>query len=181
MKNLGAWALAGLLVISAATEMALAQSGGNSGGQSGASSGSASGQSGTQGTDHSGDARREGMTGSNSAVQSGGSTTERSGAAMPGHPTTTPPSSTATPGSGSVPGGDVLAEDTEAVRHAQTQLQTAGFSAGPANGIMDEQTRNAIRQFQQAKGLNVTGALDTETRAALQAGAGTQSPANQVR
>jgi hypothetical protein len=180
MKNLGAWALAGLLVIAAAAEMAFAQSGGSSGGQSGAASGSASGQRGTQGTDHSGDARREGMTGSNSAVQSGGSTPERSGAAMPGHPTTAP-SSTATPGSGSVPGGDVLAEDTETVRHAQKQLQTAGFSAGPANGIMDEQTRNAIRQFQQAKGLNVTGALDTETRAALQAGAGTQTPANQVR
>jgi peptidoglycan hydrolase-like protein with peptidoglycan-binding domain len=36
---------------------------------------------------------------------------------------------------------------------------------------MDDQTRNAIRQFQQAKGLNATGELDQETRSALLSGA----------
>jgi peptidoglycan hydrolase-like protein with peptidoglycan-binding domain len=46
---------------------------------------------------------------------------------------------------------------------------------------MDEQTRAAIRQFQQARGLSVTGMLDQETQAALKSGAGSQNPANQVR
>lgn len=179
MRKFGAWMLAALLVVAAAAEVAFAQSGGSGGGQSGASSGSAAGQSGS--SDKSGDTRREGMSGSDSAVQSGGAPSERGGAAMPGGSTATTPSSTTTTGSGTVPGGDVLAEDTETVRHAQTQLKSAGFSPGAANGIMDEATRDAIRQFQQAKGLTVTGSLDQETRAALQSGAGAQSPANQVR
>lgn len=182
MKKLGAWMLAALIVAAAAAEIALAQSGGNSGGsQSGASSGSATGQSGPtsgSGGDQSGDTRREGMPGSTSAAPGSESTSGPSGATMPGGSATTPTPTTAAP---STPGADVVAEDTETVRQAQIQLQSAGFSAGSANGIMDEQTRDAIRQFQQAKGLQVTGALDQDTQAALQSGAGAQNPANQVR
>jgi peptidoglycan hydrolase-like protein with peptidoglycan-binding domain len=82
-------------------------------------------------------------------------------------PSATSPSVTA-PSTAAGAGGT---ENKEVIREVQMQLQAAGFSPGATNGIMDDQTRNAIRQFQQAKGLNATGELDQETRSALLSGA----------
>ena len=52
------------------------------------------------------------------------------------------------------------------VSEIQKQLAAAGFSSG-ANGVFDMQTQQAVRQFQQAKGLEVDGIVGEETLAAL--------------
>ncbi len=95
-------------------------------------------------------------------------------------PSATSPS--ATPPSVSVPStaGTAGTENKDVIREAQVQLQAAGFTPGPVTGTMDQQTRDAIRQFQQAKGLAVTGDLDQDTRSALLSGsaAGTAPGSN---
>lgn len=55
----------------------------------------------------------------------------------------------------------------EDVRQAQLELQQLGFNPGPIDGIMGPLTRGALRDFQQDRGLAVTGRLDTRTREAL--------------
>lgn len=57
----------------------------------------------------------------------------------------------------------------------QVALDRAGFSPGVIDGTMGRQTREAIRGFQEANGLNATGDLNTETQAALGQGEATQS------
>lgn len=49
----------------------------------------------------------------------------------------------------------------------QTELNALGFDAGPADGVMGQRTRAALRAFQVAEGLRVTGRLDSATLAAL--------------
>ncbi len=51
--------------------------------------------------------------------------------------------------------------------HAQVLLDAAGFSPGVIDGKNGMSLRNAVRGFQEARGLKVTGALDTATRQAL--------------
>jgi len=50
----------------------------------------------------------------------------------------------------------------------QESLAAAGFSGG-ASGLFDEATQDAVRRFQQAKGLTVDGIVGSQTRAALPA------------
>jgi len=50
---------------------------------------------------------------------------------------------------------------------AQVQLDEAGFSPGPIDGQAGSSQAKAIRGFQQANGLNVSGKLDEQTRQAL--------------
>ncbi len=50
----------------------------------------------------------------------------------------------------------------------QESLAVAGFRSG-VNGIFDEATQNAVKRFQQAKGLTVDGVVGSQTRAALPA------------
>jgi hypothetical protein len=49
----------------------------------------------------------------------------------------------------------------------QQQLSAAGFDAVRPTGAMDRPTLDALRQFQQSRGLRPTGRLDDATRAAL--------------
>lgn len=49
------------------------------------------------------------------------------------------------------------------VEEIQEILKKAGFSPGPIDGRMGWQTRKAIREFQEAKGLRITGILNPET------------------
>ncbi len=53
--------------------------------------------------------------------------------------------------------------DADMVRQAQERLDQLGMNAGSADGVIGPQTRQAIRQFQQSHGLQVTGSLDNNT------------------
>jgi TonB family protein len=52
-------------------------------------------------------------------------------------------------------------------RQAQERLRSAGLNPGTADGVPGQQTVTALRQYQKAHGLPVTGLLDEATRNAL--------------
>ncbi|WP_143308230.1 TonB family protein [Candidatus Entotheonella palauensis] len=54
------------------------------------------------------------------------------------------------------------------VRQAQQRLQHAGFDPGPADGLPGAATAKALRAYQQAHKLPVTGKLDNRTKQALE-------------
>lgn len=64
-------------------------------------------------------------------------------------------------------GGERQAATRARMRQVQERLQAAGFSPGSLDGRLGPQTRAALRQYQQHKGLQVTGALDARTLKAL--------------
>jgi len=49
------------------------------------------------------------------------------------------------------------------ITNAQQALKDDGFYSGSINGAMTESTREALRSFQEAKQLNVTGRIDRDT------------------
>src|SRR5919206_1426932 len=51
----------------------------------------------------------------------------------------------------------------EQIKQAQTLLKGRGLYAGEASGKLDEQTRAALRKYQEAEGLKVTGTLNGAT------------------
>jgi Putative peptidoglycan binding domain len=53
------------------------------------------------------------------------------------------------------------------VRDVQGRLDSAGFAPGPVDGKLGPLTQRALRNFQEARGLEATGALDARTLAAL--------------
>jgi len=53
------------------------------------------------------------------------------------------------------------------VMSAQERLNRLGYSAGPADGVLGPQTRDAIADFQNDNGLSATGSLNTPTVRAL--------------
>jgi hypothetical protein len=53
------------------------------------------------------------------------------------------------------------------VFHAQVLLDRAGFSPGVIDGLKGTSFEYAVRGFQEARGLQVTGELDNPTRQAL--------------
>jgi peptidoglycan hydrolase-like protein with peptidoglycan-binding domain len=61
-----------------------------------------------------------------------------------------------------------LGDRGEQVSAIQESLAVAGFSAG-SNGIFDPATQEAVRRFQQAKGLTVDGVVGSQTMVALPA------------
>jgi hypothetical protein len=56
---------------------------------------------------------------------------------------------------------------TLTVAQAQQKLNSLGFPVGPADGQMGGRTHNALRHFQQTRGLPQTGQLDAPTIQAL--------------
>jgi peptidoglycan hydrolase-like protein with peptidoglycan-binding domain len=68
---------------------------------------------------------------------------------------------------GSLPAAvdQMLAQDM--IQQAQTNLKIAGYDPGRVDGIFDEQTANALRKFQAARSIPVSGLLDEATRRAL--------------
>jgi peptidoglycan hydrolase-like protein with peptidoglycan-binding domain len=56
------------------------------------------------------------------------------------------------------------------IQLAESNLKLAGFNPGPVDGIFDQQTAAAIREYQAAKGLPVSGLLDNPTRGELLTG-----------
>ena len=64
---------------------------------------------------------------------------------------------------GTEPGAGAMHQDPDTVRAVQQALQEKGFDPGEINGIIGPETQEAIRSFQKANGLPVTGQLDAET------------------
>jgi peptidoglycan hydrolase-like protein with peptidoglycan-binding domain len=63
-------------------------------------------------------------------------------------------------------------------KNAQQALQAKGYNPGPIDGVYGPRTAAAIRDYQKAEGLTVTGQMDGDTRARLMASTGTTtSPA----
>lgn len=58
---------------------------------------------------------------------------------------------------------------TDRVRRVQRQLHAEGFAAGPVDGILGPATRRALAEFQRARGLPVSAAIDSRTSSALAA------------
>jgi peptidoglycan hydrolase-like protein with peptidoglycan-binding domain len=71
---------------------------------------------------------------------------------------------------GSLPAAvdQLLARDM--IQQAQLQLKVAGYDPGRADGIFDERTSSAVRKFQAANGIPVSGLLDQPTRRVMFAG-----------
>ena len=65
------------------------------------------------------------------------------------------------------PAPKTSASDKRDIQQAQGLLKAGGFDPGPADGALGERTRTALRQYQQASGLPVTGVLDQATQEAL--------------
>jgi peptidoglycan hydrolase-like protein with peptidoglycan-binding domain len=49
------------------------------------------------------------------------------------------------------------------IRKAQQALTAKGHNPGSVNGVMDSKTQQALRDFQKANNLPVTGTLDPQT------------------
>lgn len=62
---------------------------------------------------------------------------------------------------------DQLSLSPMALRLIETRLEQLDFPPGPADGTFDDQTRSAIRRFQAARNLEVTGYLDQRTMVSL--------------
>jgi hypothetical protein len=66
------------------------------------------------------------------------------------------------------------------VAQAQRALEAAGFDPGPLDGVLGPRTEAALRRFQEAQGLPVSGELDRVTGAALE-GEGERAAAGSTR
>ena len=53
------------------------------------------------------------------------------------------------------------------VKHAQEALQAKGYDTGGIDGIIGPKTRQAIRDYQAAEKIQVTGTLNAETASRL--------------
>jgi peptidoglycan hydrolase-like protein with peptidoglycan-binding domain len=62
-------------------------------------------------------------------------------------------------------------------KNAQQALQAKGYNPGPIDGIHGPRTSAALRDFQKAEGLTVTGQMDGDTRARLMASGQATTPA----
>jgi peptidoglycan hydrolase-like protein with peptidoglycan-binding domain len=56
----------------------------------------------------------------------------------------------------------MLARDM--IQQAQLYLKMAGYDPGRADGVFDSRTSSALRQYQAANGIPVSGLLDEPTR-----------------
>jgi len=59
-------------------------------------------------------------------------------------------------------------KNRQVVRQVQEKLKQEGYQVGPVDGVWGPKTQSAVREFQQAEGLEATGELDQETLAALE-------------
>jgi hypothetical protein len=58
-------------------------------------------------------------------------------------------------------------DPVSAVSGAQGRLRNLGFNPGRVDGILGPNTKSALRAFQKARGVQITGELDAATRAEL--------------
>jgi carboxyl-terminal processing protease len=57
--------------------------------------------------------------------------------------------------------------DHKDVRAAQESLKAKGYDPGPIDGVRGRKTTSALKAFQKAEKLPVTGELTSETRSKL--------------
>lgn len=79
------------------------------------------------------------------------------------------------------PRGEAPFVDSTTLRQVQQTLHSRGFHPGPIDGVMGSGTQRALRAFQRAENLDVTGQLNSRTLVALglqETGAATQPPAH---
>lgn len=62
---------------------------------------------------------------------------------------------------------DVQNLKPEHIRAVQRNLNQKGFDAGEVDGVWDDETRSALRNFQRSQSMKQTGALDQKTASAL--------------
>jgi hypothetical protein len=76
--------------------------------------------------------------------------------------------------------GASASASSDKVRQAQQALQQKGHDPGQIDGVMGPNTKQALKSFQQAQGLQSSGKLDGQTLAALgvQGNGGTQAQAS---
>ena len=58
-------------------------------------------------------------------------------------------------------------QSVASLRNVQTALINGGFYAGPVDGVWGPATEKALRAYQQANSLGVTGKLDADTMVKL--------------
>ncbi len=61
------------------------------------------------------------------------------------------------------PWGKKFTANNTQIRKAQQHLRSRGYQAGTADGLMGPQTISALRRYQSANGLTVTGKVDLDT------------------
>ena len=59
--------------------------------------------------------------------------------------------------------GPVFRANKEQIKQAQALLKQRGHYAGEQTGKLDDPTRDALRKYQQAEGIKVTGTLNAAT------------------
>jgi peptidoglycan hydrolase-like protein with peptidoglycan-binding domain len=119
-----------------------------------------------------GEARAPGMSSapSESREATGGTSGQAAtGAAQPTSPMNVPETGEArAPGMEPAPTERTAAtKNRDTIREAQRQLNAEGFKAGPVDGIKGPRTREALKRFQEARGLTASGELDAQTMSAL--------------
>jgi murein L,D-transpeptidase YcbB/YkuD len=72
-----------------------------------------------------------------------------------------------TDANGKVPKTSTAAESSGTVHDAQVALNGQGYDVGTIDGQWGPNTRNAVRRFQEERGLAPSGALDAATLSAL--------------
>lgn len=58
-------------------------------------------------------------------------------------------------------------QDQASVKQVQEKLSQQGYEVGPVDGIFGPKTQQALRKFQQDKGVQPTGQIDQQTMTAL--------------
>lgn len=68
--------------------------------------------------------------------------------------------------------------DNSQVSQIQQALNAQGYNVGAVDGQMGPKTKSALKQFQQAKGLQASGKLDPQTVAMLTTNTGSSTPSS---
>ncbi|MCP4550374.1 MAG: peptidoglycan-binding protein [bacterium] len=68
---------------------------------------------------------------------------------------------------GAIFGGNLAASDRRWIRRAQQQLKSQGFYHGPPDGLLNDDTKQALIEFQELEGLTKSGRFDDATMSRL--------------
>lgn len=72
----------------------------------------------------------------------------------------------------------MAARSSDEIRQAQQALKDKGHNPGPIDGVQGPRTTAALREYQKAENIKVTGRLDSETKSHLMGSAASSSSAS---